>query len=133
METLTYLDLEASNLTDDLASILSTSTRIVSLDIGATRVGLKGLQSICRITQLRELDIWALDIQEGDLDCLAGLTNLEYLSVGGYDEQTVLTAKGVLPRIAQLPSLKRLWLDGMQLTKDELAGLERQYDHVRVT
>ena len=133
MKNLVDLDLEASNLDDEMAATLATSERIVRLDIGATRVGPKGLQSICQMTQLRELDIWALDIQECDLDELAALTNLEYLSVGGYDEQTVLTAKGVLPRIAQLPSLKRLWLDGIPLTKDEVAELERRYETVQVT
>lgn len=133
MEALMDLDLEASDLTDVLASILSTSTKIVSLAIGATRVGPKGLQSICRMAQLRELDIWALKIQESDLDCLAALGNLEYLSVGGHQEQTVLTAKGVLPRIARLAALKRLWLDGIALTEDEADQLERRYERVRIT
>jgi hypothetical protein len=133
MEALVDLDLEGSDLTDELAAILSTSTKIVSLAIGASRVGPKGLQSICRMAQLRELDIWALGIQESDLDFLGALGNLEYLSVGGYQEQTVLTATGVLPRIARLSSLKRLWLDGIALREDEAALLERRYDRVRIT
>jgi hypothetical protein len=133
MESLSDLDLEGSDLTDDLAAILSTSSRIVSLDIGATCVGPKGLQHICEMTDLRELDIWALDIQESDLDMLSGLAKLEYLSVGGHAGQAVLTARGVLPRIAKLPSLRRLWLDGIPLTPDEVAGLERRYESVTVT
>ena len=133
MQSLCNLDLEASNLNDDMASILSSSTRIVSLDIGKTRVGPKGLQRICQMSALRELDIWALDIQDSDLDMLAGLARLEYLSVGGYEGQAVLTAQGVLPRIARLPSLRKLWLDGIPLTEDEIAGLERRYESVRVT
>lgn len=133
MEALVDLDLEGSDLTDDLAAILSTSPGIVSLAIGATRVGPKGLRSICRMTQLRELDIWALRIEESDLDCLEALGNLEYLSVGGHQEQTVLTAKGVLPRLARLPALKRLWLDGIALTEEEAAALERRYDRVEIT
>lgn len=133
MESLTDLDLEASSLDDEMAETLATSRKISQLDIGASRVGRRGLQSICNMAQLRELDIWALDIQESDLDLLAALSNLEYLSVGGYDEQTALTAKGVLPRIEQLPSLKRLWLDGIVLTKDEVSKLEKRYEHVQVT
>lgn len=133
MEALMDLDLEGSDLTDELAAILSMSSKIVSLAIGATRVGPNGLQSICRMAQLRELDIWALGIQESDLDCLEALGNLEYLSVGGYQEQTVLTAKGVLPRLARLPSLKRLWLDGIEVTRDEAASLESRYDRVQIT
>jgi hypothetical protein len=132
-EALADLDLEGSDLTDELAAILSASSKIVSLAIGASRVGPAGLESICRMAQLRELDIWGLRIQEGDLDCLGALGNLEYLSVGGHQEQTVLTAKGVLSRIARLPSLKRLWLDGIAMTKDEAASLERRYDRVRIT
>lgn len=133
MEDLTNLDLEASNLDDEMAAMLATSKKISQLDIGASRVGRRGLQSICNMAQLRELDIWALDIQENDLDMLGALSNLEYLSVGGYDEQTVLTAKGVLPRIAQLPPLKSLWLDGIVLTKDEVVKLEKRHGRVQVT
>jgi hypothetical protein len=133
MKSLSDLDLEASDLTDDIASILSASTSIESLSIGATRIGSKGLERIGQMSGLRELDIWALDIQESDLDLLSGLAKLEYLSVGGHEEQTVLTAKGVLPRIARLPSLRRLWLDGIALTKDEIAELERRYERVTVT
>lgn len=133
MDALVDLDLEGSDLTDDLAAILSTSDSIVSLAITATRVGPKGLQGISRMAQLRELDIWALRIEESDLECLGALGNLEYLSVGGYQEQTVLTAKGVLPRLARLPSLKRLWLDGIAVTEDEAASLERRYDRVQIT
>ena len=69
------------------------------------------------MSQLRSLDIWALDIQEEDLELLNDLPNLEYLSIGGgYEDQTTLTSKGVLPRLAQLPSLKRVWLDGITLS-----------------
>lgn len=133
MQSLSHLDLEASNLDDDMASILALSTGIVSLDIGATRIGTKGLQRICQMSQLRELDIWALDIRESDLDLLAELEGLEYLSLGGHEGQTVLTARGVLPQIARLPSLRRLWFDGIPLTPDEIAALERRYERVTVT
>ncbi|MBD3678174.1 MAG: hypothetical protein HUJ27_07210 [Rhodobacteraceae bacterium] len=133
IESLTDLDLEGSTLDDDMAKDLATSQNIVRLDIGATRVGPAGLRHICQMTQLKELDIWALDIRESDLDMLAALTNLEYLSVGGCDEQEVLTAKGVLPRIAKLPSLKRLWLDGIALTDGEIADLKQRYEEVQVT
>jgi hypothetical protein len=133
MESLSDLDLEGSNLTDDMASILSAPTSIESLSVGATRIGSKGLERICQMTQLRELDIWALDIQECDLDMLSGLARLNYLSVGGREEQSVLTASGVLPRIARLPSLRRLWLDGIALTADEISELERRYERVKVT
>ncbi|MHA3914321.1 leucine-rich repeat domain-containing protein [Halovulum sp. GXIMD14793] len=127
------LDLKWGGLDDEKAATLAKSKSITDLCVCANRVGRQGLKSICEMRQLRELDIWALDITENDLDLLQALPDLEYLSVGGYDEQTVLTAKGVLPRIAQLPSLKKLWLDGIPLSKAEVAQLEEQYEHVQVT
>ncbi|MFK7976877.1 MAG: hypothetical protein AB8C02_12120 [Halioglobus sp.] len=133
MEKLKNLDLEASSLDDEMASILASSRQIVQLDVGATLIGRKGLQSICEMSQLRELDIWALDIQEEDLNMLTALNHLEYLSVGGFDFQTALTSKGVLPKLAQLPSLKRLWLDGIPVTRSEQTELEERYEFVQVT
>lgn len=133
MSHLADLDLEATNLDDEMAATLATSKTLTSLCIGNTNVGPEGLQHICKMTQLRELDMWALDIQASDLDMLTALPNLEYLSVGGHDEQTVLTAQAVLPKVAQLPSLKRLWLDGIPLSETETAELTERYDHVQVT
>lgn len=131
--SLTNLDLEASNLDDDMAKELAKSSRIVQLDVGATRLGPSGLQEICKMTQLRELDIWALDLDEHDLDCLERLPNLEYLSVGGYDGQERLTSKIVLPQLAKLPSLRRIWLDGIQVTENEAAELSARYENAQIT
>ena len=131
--TLTNLDLEASNLDDDMAKELAKSSRIVQLDVGATRLGPSGLQEICKMRQLRELDIWALDLDEHDLDCLEELSNLEYLSVGGYDDQERLTSKNVLPRLAKLPSLRRVWLDGITITESEAVELRARYENAQIT
>jgi hypothetical protein len=84
-----------------------------------------------RLSQLRSFDIWAIDIVESDLDVLSNLSQLEYLSVGGYDDQTILTAKGVLPRLKEIPSLKRIWLDGIVLTESEKKALKEQYEYVQ--
>ena len=125
------LDLEETEFDDKMATALASSSTIEALDVGATRVTAKGLRSICTMSQLRSLDIWALDIQEKDLDLLNDLPNLEYLSIGGHDDQTTLTSKGVLPRLAAFPSLKRVWLDGITLSSSERAALERRYEYVR--
>ncbi len=125
------LDLECTDLDDKMATALASSSTIEALEVGATRVTAKGLRSICTMSQLRSLDIWALDIQEEDLDLLNDLPDLEYLSIGGHDEQTTLTSKGVLPRLAALPSLKRVWLDGITLSSSERAALEKRYEYVR--
>ena len=131
MPKLRKLDLEETELDDDMATALPSSSTLEALDIGATRVTAVGLRSICTMSQLRHLDIWALDIQEEDLELLGSLPNLEYLSLGGYEGQTTLTSKGVLPRLAQLPSLKRIWLDGIALSSNERAALEKRYEYVR--
>lgn len=131
--SLTNLDLEASNLDDDMAKELARSSKIVQLDVGSTRLGPSGLQEICKMKQLRELDVWALDLEENDLECLEGLPNLEYLSVGGYDGQERLTSKNVLPQLAKLPSLRRIWLDGIQVTENEAAELRARYESAQIT
>lgn len=131
--SLTNLDIEASNLDDDMAKVLAKSSKIVQLDVGATRLGPSGLKEICKMTQLRKLDIWALDLDGHDLDCLEGLPNLEYLSVGGYDGQKRLTSKNVLPRLAKLPSLRRVWLDGIPVTESEATELRARYENAQIT
>jgi len=133
MNALENLDLEASNLDDEMAKVLATSSKIAQLDVGATRMGPSGLQEICKMKQLRELDIWALDLNEGDLDCLEALPNLEYLSVGGHDGQKRLTSKGVLPRLSRLRSLRRIWLDGIPVSEKESSQLKERYEKAQIT
>jgi hypothetical protein len=129
--TLENLDLEATKFDDDMAAIVAESKTIQHLSIGASRLTSQGLKKISTMTQLRSLDIWAIDIVEADLDLLSKLSKLEYLSIGGYDDQTVLTAKGILPRLNEIPSLKRIWLDGIVLTEHEKLALNAQYEYVR--
>ncbi len=133
MPELTTLNLEGTSLTDEMAAMLASSSKLTRLEIDATRVSAKGLRHICQMQQLQALDIWALNIQEDDLSSLSALPNLSYLSLGGYDGQTTLTAAGVLPRLAALPSLKRLWLDGIPTTKQQEAELKARYEHVKIT
>jgi hypothetical protein len=83
------------------------------------------------MSQLQSLDIWWTNIVEKDLDLLANLTNLEYLSIGGYDGQKLLIAKGVIPRLAAIPKLKKIWLDGITLTAEEQELLKERYEYVR--
>lgn len=133
MPRIRALDLEATALDDEMASMLASSPTIEKLEIGATRVTAAGLRSICTMLQLRSLDIWALDILEQDLDSLVDLPNLERLYIGSYEGQTALTSKGVLPRLAMFPSLKRIWLDGIVLSNSQKEALERRYEDVRIT
>ncbi len=131
MASLKYLDLEASEFTDEMAAILVSNKNIKKLDVGATKLTRKGLGHLSRMSQLLSLDIWAVDIVEEDLDLLSKMSNLEYLSIGGSDGQKKLTFRGVFPRLKALPSLKRIWLDGIVLTKSERKILEEHYEYVR--
>lgn len=133
MRSLRHLDIEGSNFDDDMAAILASSSSLEGLYVCRTKLSATGLKSICQMRQLKALDIWALDIQEPDLDYLKSLEALEYLSLGGYEGQTTLTANGVLPRLAALPSLKRLWLDGIKLNKRDVAELNERYDEIQIT
>lgn len=129
MPKLERLNLEGSELNDVRAALIAESKTLTHLDIGASQLTSKGLKKICEMSQLSSLDIWAINIVESDLDLLSNLSNLEYLSIGGYDDQTVLTAKGVLPRLKKIPSLKRIWLDGIPLTETEKKHLKEEYEY----
>lgn len=128
---LTSLDLEATNFTDKLAEIIGRSQTIKHLSVGASKLTAKGLQSISAMSQLESLDIWSIDIDEADLEPLSRLQNLKYLSVGGFEGQTRLTFKGVMPYIDELPYLTSLWLDGIALSDDEQLRMHNKYEYFR--
>jgi hypothetical protein len=114
-----------------MAATVAGSTSIKHLEVGASKLTSTGLGVISGMEQLQSLDIWAVDIAEKDLELLFNLPNLEYLSIGGVDEQTVLTSKGVLPRLKEMSSLKKVWLDGIPLTPSEKSELEERYEYFR--
>ncbi len=131
MPSLESVDFEGTNFDDEMAGIISNSNRIISLDVGATKLTSAGLQKICQMEHLRSLDVWATKISDSDLTLLDTLTSLEYLSVGGYEGQEKITSAGLLPVIEQLPALKRLWLDGVILQTAEVDALKEKYDYFR--
>jgi hypothetical protein len=127
------LDMEGTKFTDEMAKQVSRSKRLLSLDVGATRLSRKGLAHICRMEQLRSLDIWATRLEQRDIDLLRALPNLEYVSVGGYSHLMTFDPGKLLPQLAAIPSLRRVWLDGVAVDADQLAELEGRYSYVRVT
>lgn len=129
---LTEIDFEDSNFNDDHASIISQSKTITKLDIGQCQFSKVGLKKICSMKQLKSLDIWSNNIEESDLDLLSGLPNLEYLSIGGSEGQTTFTAKNTIPKLEKIPSLKALWLDGLNVTNDEWKYLNTRYHEVKL-
>ena len=133
MPALVSLDLEGSELDDAMASAISMSTKITSLHIGATEVTAAGLSQICEMKQLKYLDAWNISISERDLELLLKLSNMEYLSIGVGYRQDSLTAAGVMPVLDKMPSLKRLWLDGIEFKEVEKQYLKEKYEHVSIT
>jgi hypothetical protein len=85
------------------------------------------------MTQLRSLDLWASRIAEADIDLLADLPQLEYLSVGQIEGETTFRAETLLPRLFAIRSLKRVWLDGVELSPKAKRQLANRYKYVRVT
>ena len=130
---LTDVDFEDSNFDDNFAGLVARSTTITSLELGCNRITKIGLEKLCSMTQLKKLDIWSVNIVESDIDMLAQLPNLDYLSLGGHDEQTIFTVEGTLARLYKLPSLKKIWLDGFRLTRDQRNTLNERYEEVTVT
>jgi hypothetical protein len=127
------LDLEATVFDDDMAKQISASTRLLSLDVGATRLTRKGLIHICKMRQLQALDLWATAIDESDLDLLSQLPKLEYLSIGDVEGCTRFNAETVLPRLARMSALQEVWLDGIPVNSSQMEQLESSYKKVRVT
>ncbi len=131
MPKLESIDLEASDFNDEIATIVSESNMIKHLHVGASKLTSNGLEKISKMSQLQSLDIWATNIHESDLKLLSKLSNLEYLSLGGCVDQTRFTSKGVLLYLKDLPTLKRLWLDGIVLTENEKKELEETYEYFK--
>ena len=127
------LDLEGTVFDDAMAKQISTSTRLASLDLGATRLTRLGLSHLCQMKQLRSLDLWATSIEENDIDLLAQLPGLEYLSIGDTEGSERFDAETLLPRLAAIRSLQRIWLDGVAINPQQLAQLESRFSYVRVT
>jgi Leucine-rich repeat (LRR) protein len=127
------LDVEATVFDDAMAKRISTSKHLRSLDVGATKLSRRGLMYICRMRQLRSLDLWATRIEEEDVELLSQLPNLEYVSIGDAEGNTKFNAKTLLPRLAAIRSLQRVWLDGVIVSPGQKAKLESRFSTVRVT
>lgn len=131
--SLSALDFEGANFSDHFATMVSKSKTITALELGSTEITNVGLQAICTMSQLRRLDVWSTDVVENDLKILALLPKLEYLSIGGHEGQTKLTAAGVMETLYEIPSLKMVWLDGVNVTRQELEKLKERFEKVWVS
>jgi hypothetical protein len=132
LPSLEALDLEGTPFDDRMAEQLRTS-KIMSLDVGATRITRRGLKHLAEMKQLRSLDLWANQLTVDDLQLLTTLPNLEYLSVGSVEGNESLAASELVPLVLRLPAMKRLWLDGVHITTDQAESLKERLDAVRLT
>jgi len=133
MPALTTLNLGDTNLDDELALILSKSSNITDLFIAGTDVASVGFSGICQMKQLTDLDAWATRISDSDLESLANLDNLKFLSIGERDEVETFSGKKVMGNISKLPTACRLWLDGIKFTEVEKQELRQKFDDVVIS
>lgn len=133
LPSLVSLDIESTRFDDSMAKKVSRSKTIESLDVGATRLTGAGLRHLAQMQQLRSIDLWATDVTEADLPLLLDLPRLEYVSLGNYDHLPQLSAETVCNLILSAPSLKRVWLDGIQLHAAQREALENKLESLRIT
>lgn len=133
MPALTSLDIEDTPFGDAMARRVAQSTTLQALDCGNTKLTGKGLAALCGMRQLRALDLWATRVRDDDLDMLAALPQLEYVSIGHPVERKAPRADVVVAKLAQIPSLRRVWLDGVAVDASTQALLTQRYEYVRIT
>ncbi len=133
MPKLAELDLEGTRFDDWMARKLSRSTTIKALEVGNTRLTRAGLAHLVTMPQLHSLDLWALDLNTTDLGMLRALPNLEYVSLGANHAAPPLDADAVTSLILECRNLKRVWLDGVRLERDQQDALEAKLEYLRIT
>ena len=133
MPRLQSLDIEGTGFDDEMAALLVGNVSLHSLEVGRTKLSRKGLAHLCTMKNLRSLDLWSTRITEDDLELLAGLP-LEYLSIGRIDDEQFapFSTVTVMKKLEALPALKRIWLDGLELSAEHLAEFKRRKITVRL-
>ncbi len=132
MESLTAIDLECAGVTDNLAAQIAESRQLLTLELGNNPISDVALKKICSMSQLKGLDIWQTNISVSGIEQLARLENLEFLSLGMYgDDEPLLSGDSVIPILDAIPSLKRVWLDGVSLNPAQGEMLKSRYEFFR--
>lgn len=132
MPRLRALDLEGTDFDDAMALSVSRSTTLEWLELGSTRLTRAGLVHLARMPRLRGLDLWATPVSEAECAMLRELPALEYLSLGGYNDMP-LDGTALMPLLLAMPALKRVWLDGVWLERDQIATLGARFESVRIS
>jgi hypothetical protein len=126
--SLRELDIEDSSFDDEMARLISRSRTIKGLWLGATQLTGRGLKELTKMPQLTELDIWWDAITEDEIDILADLPNLEFLSIGNHGENYKKTSTGLIPKLDKIKTLKKVWFDGVATTEHDRRYLAEKYE-----
>ena len=127
------LDLEGTSFDDSMAPRMSRSTTLTSVDLGGTTITRRGFEHIVSMPQLRSLDLWDTRLTETDLELLKALPVLEYISLGGHGGVVPLEPSKVVDLLLSLPSLERVWLDGVAIDAAQEAALKARLKYVRIS
>jgi hypothetical protein len=106
---------------DDVLLALGSQSGVRTLQLGGNTVTRKGLESVARMTGLRELVIWwAIGIDDAGVAELSRLPRLERLDIGN----SSVTDEGI-GHLVTLPNLQALSLEGRRFTDRTLTLLTR--------
>ena len=128
MPELQALDLETAALNNRVAWRLAQSRSLTRLDLGGTRITRVGLQHLLRLQGLQALDLWSTRLSVDDLRLVLNMPQLSDLSVGQTMNTTRLDADGITRLLLDCPSLKRVWVDGVDLQPEHLQALRARLD-----
>lgn len=131
MPRLERLLLGGGALTDALAPQLPRGSGIIALNLAHAPLSRSGLAHVLRMPALRELDLWATPLQLDDLDLLTGLPQLENLSLGHWDDERKFDGAALLAKLAALPALRTVSLDGVRLDAPARAAFKARFADFR--
>ncbi len=131
LHQLRELDLDAYGVWEEGFGPGDAGAQVLSRLKSLQRIGLRharltdlGLAHLARMKTLRSLELAGTRITDAGLGSLSKTESLEVLSLGVYDEGCSVTDTGIA-RLAELPKLRWLRLDGTGLTDKGLAALSR--------
>ncbi|MBN2379721.1 hypothetical protein JXM67_07965 [candidate division WOR-3 bacterium] len=123
LKNLRVLDLNNNDLYSSDIRWIGGLDNLEKLNLSNNDIGLKGIIQIAKLKNLRNLYIHNNGLDDEEVKALSELTNLEVLDISEsyhfyYDWETLL-------ELANLPKLKRLYLDGFIIEDMGQEGLSR--------
>ncbi len=109
---------------DTSLQVISQMPELLSLQLRSNPISYKSLLHIGRLKKLQFLALREMEIADRGLELLRNLEQLEYLSFGVYEDGAPITDIGA-SKIAFIPNLKTLELNGSKITVDGLRHLSR--------